>query len=123
VNRARRAHRDLGVVGHEEGRRPDAPEELEHEIDELVRGSAVELARGLVGEQQPGALHERRAHRDPLLLSARELPRPRTRPTGEPGASQEILGSTPRFRVAPAGELERQLHDLADGELRGRARW
>ncbi|HSJ98100.1 MAG TPA: hypothetical protein VLC53_13550, partial [Myxococcota bacterium] len=48
---------------------------LEQQLDHVLAGGRVEVAGGLVGEQQPRLAHEGARHRDALLLAAGELAR------------------------------------------------
>ena len=110
--------RDLRAVGHEHqaaaGLARDAVEERHH----LLAGRVVEVAGGLVGEEEPRVLHEGAGDRDALLLAARQA-------VGE-GPLAALEGHFGEERAGPRGgvlrrapaELGRQLHVLEDGEGR-----
>ena len=53
----------------------------------------VELAGGLVGDQEPGPVRERGAERDALLLAARQLAGVRVGAVEEPDALEELVGA------------------------------
>ena len=54
------------------------------QVEDLVARLAVEVARGLVAEQQRRVGDDRARDADPLLLAARELARTMPGPVGEP---------------------------------------
>ena len=85
-------------------------------------GLGVELAGGLVGEQEPRPVGERPRDRDPLLLAARQLVRPVARPLGEarraPAAPPPGASRSARVR---ADEPQRDLDVLGRGQDRDQA--
>ena len=93
--------------------RGEAAQELEH----LMAGLGVEIAGGLVGEQQLRVVHERAGDRQPLLLAARELP---GAPPG--GLLEAELRDQParsrRCAVAVGAEPRGQQHVLLARQLR-----
>ncbi len=54
---------------------PRALVHVHEQVDDLVAGHAVEIARGLIGQQNRGIVRERARDRDALLLAARQLRR------------------------------------------------
>ena len=68
--------RGLGVVADDHRRAAVLAHELGEHVVDLVGGRGVELAGGLVGEEEPRPVGERGAERDALLLAAGELRRP-----------------------------------------------
>src|ERR1700733_3061005 len=87
------------AVRHDDQRlaaRVERAEQLEH----VLGGARVELAGGLVGEQQRRLVHQRARDRDALLLPARERGRPVVHAVAERDVAQRALG--PRERLAAA---------------------
>ena len=80
--------RGVVVADHERRRTLLVHELADQGVDER-RGGRIQLARGLVGEQQPRAMRERRAQRDPLLLAAREAPGQLVRAVAEADAIEQ----------------------------------
>src|SRR6185369_15575244 len=64
---------DPGVVGGEDERGAALAVEAAHEIDDLAPGGAVEVRRGLVGQDQRGLADQRAGDGHALLLAARQL--------------------------------------------------
>ena len=62
-----------GVVGHQHQGRPARAVQAREQLDDLRAGGGVEVAGGLVGEQEGGPRGEGAGERDALLLAAREL--------------------------------------------------
>ena len=60
---------------HDDERGPTFAVEIEEEVEDLPRGCGIEVARGLIGEDEAGLEEERARDRDALLLAAGELPR------------------------------------------------
>src|SRR6185503_11025022 len=67
-----RAAADEGVVRHDEQRDAVAIELLD-DLNDFAAGLRIEVARGLVGEQEARLHDDRAADRDALALAAREL--------------------------------------------------
>ena len=91
---ARRVLGDVGLVGHEHDR--DAlfgvqPLEDPHYLD---AGPRVEIARGLVREEQRRIVHERARDGDALLLTARQLIRMVIEPRAESYGFERRRGAT-----------------------------
>ena len=68
---AERRH-DLGVVGRHEHRDAELVDP-EQELEDLPADQRVEVAGGLVGDDQARVVDQRSRDRRPLLLAAREL--------------------------------------------------
>ena len=77
----------------------------------------VELAGGLVGDQEPGPVGERGAERDPLLLSAGELAGMRVGAVAQSDALEEAVGSHQALAFRDALEPERNRDQLLGGQL------
>jgi hypothetical protein len=63
-------------VGGDQRGQPLRPHDGAQQPHDLLSGLGVELAGGLVGEQQPGPGGQRPGDRDPLLLAAGQFARP-----------------------------------------------
>ena len=63
------------VMADDQRRRAGVSRELAKQVEHAARGHLVELAGGLVGDEQRGSVHERGAEGDPLLLAAGQLAR------------------------------------------------
>src|SRR6187455_2098961 len=101
------------VVRHQHDGGAEVPVELEHQLhDGLARG-AVEVAGGLVREQDARLVREGARERHALLLAARELGGVVVTTLAQPDAREQVVGAR---RAIAAGELERHLHVLACGE-------
>ncbi len=94
---------------------PLAPAEVAEHLEDAPAGRAVEVAGGLVGEEQRRPGREGAGERHPLLLAARELRRVVVAALGEADLGQQIVGAP--AGAALAGELERQQHVLARGQV------
>jgi hypothetical protein len=64
---------DQPVVSDDEERCPNVPVDLPEQLVDEVRVHGVEVARGFVGEQKRGAVHERARDRHALLLTTGQL--------------------------------------------------
>jgi hypothetical protein len=51
------------------------PHDGDQRLEDPVGGVRIEIARGLVGEQQPRRIGDRDGHRNALLLAARRVRR------------------------------------------------
>ena len=80
------------VVADDERRCPVLAHELRDELEHAARRLSVELAGRLVGHEEPRTVRERGTERDPLLLAAGELARPRVAPIDEADALQQLVG-------------------------------
>src|SRR2546426_12579718 len=75
--------RQVGVVGRDqEGDAALGLEPCEQIVNNLA-SLRVEVARGLVGQDQRGTIDEGACDRDPLLLAARQLARAAVHPVGQ----------------------------------------
>ena len=73
----------LRVVRHHDDRLAELLVQAPQQLEDLVARLRVEVARGLVGDQDLRVGHDRARDRDALLLAARELPRVVVHPVGE----------------------------------------
>ena len=80
-------------MAHDDGRGALLGDELGEEREHLAGRVRVEVARRLVGDQEPRAIGERGAERDALLLSARELRRPGVGAVEQPDALEQLTGA------------------------------
>ena len=64
---------DIGVVGDDQESLPRLLGQLEDELLDLLGRRGVEVARGLVAEDDVGISDQRARDRHPLALAAREL--------------------------------------------------
>ena len=106
---ARRARTDVRVVRDDDERVAG----LVHAVEErkhLLARAGVEVAGGLVGEQQGRAVHERARDRDPLALAAGDLVREVIGPLREAHAPERLEGAlaslAPRHAAVHEGELD-----------------
>src|SRR5439155_11768142 len=99
------ARRQRRIVGDQQQGGAVPPGQVEQQVDDLAAGLGVEIARGLVGQQQLWADRRGAGQRYPLLLAAGQLAGIVGEPLAEADRGQRRLG--PRKGVALAGELER----------------
>ncbi len=92
---------DCGVVAHDDGRAALGVRKLGEQVVEDARVAGIELARRLVGEQQPRPMRERGADGDALPLAAGELVGPGIALPGETDALEELV--RPHEALAVAG--------------------
>ena len=92
-------------------------------ISSMIRrpGLGVQLARGLVREQQPRPVGEGAGDRDPLLLAARQLVRAVLRPRLEPDELEQLGDAPVALRGSAADEPQRDLDVLGRGQDRDQA--
>src|SRR5215510_4076371 len=87
--------RQFRIVGHEHhGGLPDAVD-VDEEVDDLVARAAVEIPRGLVGEEDRGIVGERARDRHALLLPSRQLRRIVMAARRETDLREERIGALP----------------------------
>ena len=110
----------LVVADDERGRSPFADEVGDQLVDGL-RACGVELSRGLVRQQKPGTMRERRAERDALLLSAGERRRPIVEPVSEPDLVEQGGRGRAGLRPGSAEQVEAEGDGVDAGEV-GRQR-
>ena len=108
-----REARELRVVGDEDEGRSQLAVQLAQEAHHVGPVGGVEVAGGLVGEEDPRAVDEGPGHRHPLLLPPGELRRVVVAAVAEPDALEELPGPRPPV-LAP--QLERHLDVLPGGE-------
>lgn len=109
--------RGAGIVRHDDGRGAVLERELANEREERVRVVAIELARRLVREQEPGTMRERCADGSALLLAPGQLPRARVRARAEADSLQQLV--CPRVGGArrDAVEPETQSHQRSRRQI------
>jgi hypothetical protein len=100
---------DVPVVGHEDRRRVQVPEQVGEVLEQTARGRAVELGGRLVCEQEARPVGQRHRQRQALRVLARQ----RRRSPACHGAQAEPLHQLPDPlpRRAPAGQ-QGDLHVL-----------
>src|SRR2546430_16923268 len=81
----------------------------------------VEVARGLVAEQQPGGLSQATGDRDALLLAAGELPWKLVEPVRQAHELEQLLGPQPRPALS-GGHVRGEVHVLDHCEMRQEVR-
>ena len=99
-----------GVVGDQDDR--DAVrlvELLEHAQDLLAR-AGVEVARGLIGEQQRRTVHQGPGDRHALLLAAGKLGRLVVQPVLEPDPAEHLLGPLPGLALGEVSAVYDKRH-------------
>src|SRR6185312_11080802 len=102
------------VVRDEHDRRPGFAVELLEQLDDAVAGGRVEIARGLVGEEDARRVGECARECDALLLAARELRGQVIGAVGEADAIEQRVRA--RAGVARAAQLERDGDVFGGGE-------
>ena len=86
---SRQAGGEVVVVGDHEDRRAIGIQLFE-EHEERFTGRAVEVSRGLIGQHDRGAAHQRTRDRDALALAAGELARMEVGTIGEPHPGERL---------------------------------
>ena len=99
VDDAVRGAGEILVVRHDDDRRAVAIH-LREQLDHLGAGLRVELARGLVGEQELRRVGQRARDRDALLLAARQLRRPVVVSRGKSDVGQQLARALQALRRA-----------------------
>src|SRR6187431_2591413 len=104
------------VVRGDDRRNALAANELADDLHDRPRVRGVELARGLVGDQELGPIGERAHDRHSLLLTARELVGPVAGAASEPDELEELANALrPRaWMLVP--QAERHLDVLGRGQ-------
>ena len=109
------------VVGGDQGGAAFLADQAEEFGEDDVGGGLVEIAGGLVGEDQSRAVGERAGDRDALLLAAGELARAVGQPLGEAERAEQGFGALPASpRVAPRTSCGRITFSSA---LKSGSRW
>ena len=85
---------DLGVVGGHEDRDAELVDP-QQQLDDLPADDRVEVAGGLVGDDDPRVVDERAGDRRPLLLAARQLVGELLRLPGQPDQRDDPLDRGP----------------------------
>ena len=87
------------------------------QFDDPLAGRAVEVAGGLVGEENAGLVHEGAGQRHALLLAARKLLRKMVRAIAQPHTGKQVAGAAGGLLGGHrTGELERHLHVFERGQ-------
>jgi hypothetical protein len=111
--RVRRGH---GIVGDHHGGLAELADGLPHERQDLGARARVEVAGGLVGEDDLGPARQRPRDGDALLLTTRELRRPVPEARAEPDDGDDLVEPS---AVGPVtGEAHGQEDVLPRGERR-----
>ena len=90
-----------GIVGHEHQGAAERAVEPHDQLDDLLAGGGVEIAGGLVGEEERRPARHRARHRHPLLLAAGELDRVVLRAVAEAQLGEEARGRARGRRARP----------------------
>ena len=94
-----------GVVGDHHDRLAELPHGLAHEGEDLGAGAAVEVAGGLVGEDDLRAAGEGAGHGHALLLATGELAGPVLEAVAEPDGVDTTRSSHARSGLRPARSI------------------
>ena len=86
---------DALIVGGDERRAAFAADQAQELGEDDVGGRLVEIAGGLVGEDQGGPVGERAGDGDALLLAARQFARPVGQAVGEAERTEQGFGAFP----------------------------
>ena len=89
------------VVGDDHGGDAQIAVHLAQELVDALAGGRVEVAGGLVGQQQRGLEHQRARQRHPLRLAARELARAVVHARAQPHPLQQLARASHRGRARP----------------------
>ena len=103
-------------MSDENHRRARFPVQGKQQVNDLLAGLDIEIARRLVGQQQARRVHERTGDGDALLLAPGQLRRVVLFAIGETDTLQHRPGKI--TRIITTGDLDRQ-HDIAE---RGKTR-
>ena len=103
-------------MGDQHERAAEIAVEGHDEVDDLFARRGIQIARGLVGEQERWPPRHRAGHRHPLLLSAGKLDGIVMPPLGQPHIVEQ--GARPLHRARLAAELERHGHVLEGAQGR-----
>src|SRR5215216_3081425 len=91
--------------------------ELDEQPEEALGERRIDIAGGLVGQQQLGTRDDGTPDRGALLLPARQHRRQRPHAVAEPDPVQELGDFVAVALFAPAHHAERQRHVLESGEM------
>src|SRR5437588_2265832 len=107
---------DLAVVGRHEHCRA-AGVDLQQQLDDLPRGGRVQVAGGLVGEEDQRVMDQRPGDRHPLLLAARELVGTLGLLALQADDAQHLLDLGTQVAKGALCDPEREGHVLEDGQV------
>ena len=102
------------VVGRDQRRAALAAHQVEELGEDGVGGMLVEVAGGLVGEDQRRLVGERAGDRDALLLAARELRRPMVEPLGKAERAEQLPARARVRRLGLGAADELRQDDILD---------
>src|SRR4051794_35452076 len=109
----RRVLSDVRLVRHDENRDPLRVQFLK-EGHHFHRCPAIQIARRLVGEEQPRLRHERSRDRDTLLLAARQLARLVIQPLAESDSLERALRELLRVLLRAGAIVEQRQLDVVE---------
>jgi hypothetical protein len=92
--------------------------ELIEELEHFLSALGVEIARGLVGEQQRGLSHQRAGDRDALALAPGKLRRMVAEAVREPDGRDQLEAALAALAPRRAAVEQRHFDVLEHGELR-----
>ncbi len=98
-----------GIVRHHDDRLAVVAVQRLEQVENLVAGLAIEIARRLVAKQQRRIGDDRAGDADALLLAARELPRIVVGPLAEPDDRQRGLHALPAVCGSQLRQQQREL--------------
>jgi hypothetical protein len=99
---------ELQVVGGDQRCGSLHPRHFADVLEHLVGGVGIEVARGLVGQDQAGPIRQGASEGHPLLLAARHLRRLVMQPLGQAQPLQQDPGAVARNLEAGARDPQRQ---------------
>src|ERR1043166_4691326 len=106
------ALRQIHVVGGDDGGEAGRAHQLRERAEHVIRGTWVEVAGGLIGEQDARRVGDGAGDRDALLLAAREFRRPVIEPVLEAEVVQQFGRPALRLVAREAADHLRQQHVL-----------
>ena len=110
--------RERRIVGHDEQRRRARAGQRQQQRQHLARALLVEIAGGLVRQQQARLVHQRARDGDALLFASGEILHGARGTRGEADRRERRKAARARRRAAHAVELEHQAHVLCHVERR-----
>ncbi len=111
LDHAPRKARNVRLVRDQHDRQALVVQFLQH-IDDLNGGTAVEIARRLIGQQDRGPVYQRARNRDALLLSAGELRWVMQLAIRQSYQFERVIRPLQTFLATDAGIKSRQLNIL-----------
>ena len=109
---------EAGIVGRDERRQPALAVHLGEKGVQRVGRVLVEIAGGLVGQEDVGLHHERSRDRHALLLASRHRPRTMGEPLSQSDAFEQAGRARQPLGRRPPGDPHRHFGVLERGELR-----